>query len=220
MAYTAVMKRREAHEPPADDVRLIGYGRVSTNDQNPALQRDALLRAGVLPDNLHIDEGWSGAAIKRPKLSLAFKDLRPGDTLVVWKVDRLARSISQLIAHVKAIEDAGANFKSLTENFDTTTPHGRFFFHLIGAMAEWERGMISERTRAGMARLKAEGRVLGRAPKLDANGWKLIEDAIREGSSLSSIAKRNKISVSLIRKYYQRDDLDRLRRLGPKRKRR
>jgi DNA invertase Pin-like site-specific DNA recombinase len=70
-----------------------------------------------------------------------------------------------------------------------------------------------------MARLKAEGRVLGRAPKLDANGWKLIEDAIREGSSLSSIAKRNKISVSLIRKYYQRDDMDRLRRLGPKRKR-
>lgn len=219
-----VKRVRVVPVPPEPGTRLIGYGRVSTNDQNPELQRQALLRAGVHPDNLHIDEGVSGAKAKRRALSLAFLDLRPGDTLIVWKLDRLGRDLSQLIAHAQKIKDEGAHFKSLTENIDTTTPSGMFFFHMIAAMAQWERAMISERTKAGMAVAKASGKVLGRAPK-----WtKVLADKVRAdittGDTIERIAKRYKISESLIRKKLPRGQISKLRKVGarpttkPKRK--
>lgn len=210
-------KRKPAPIEPDDDlpdIRLIGYGRVSTNDQNPALQREALLRAGVFEDNLHIDEGWSGASTKRPKLSLAFKDLRPGDTLVVWKLDRLGRDLSQLIAHAKQIKECGAHFRSLTENIDTTTPSGMFFFHMIAAMAEWERAMIAERTKAGMAEAKRRGVKMGRAVVMTKDLKSKVREDIKAGDGVDSIAKRYKISVSLIRKHFKKADLKRLRAAG------
>lgn len=198
--------------------RLIGYGRVSTNDQNPELQRQALLRAGVHPDNLHIDEGVSGAKAKRRALSLAFLDLRPGDTLIVWKLDRLGRDLSQLIAHAQKIKDEGAHFKSLTENIDTTTPSGLFFFHMIAAMAQWERSMISERTKAGMAVAKASGKVLGRAPKWTADVEKKVRAGIAAGQSIEALAKKYKLSDSLIRKRLSGGEISKLRKVKVKRK--
>lgn len=196
---------------------MIGYGRVSTNDQNPALQRDALLKAGVHPDNLHIDEGWSGAVAERPKLSLAFLDLREGDTLVVWKLDRLGRSVTQLIAHAQAIADAGAHFVSLTERIDTTSPAGMLFFHFVAAFAEFERSLISERTKAGIAIAKAAGKRFGAKPKMTEEKRVEVAAAIMAGEPLAAIAKRNRFSVSLIRKHFPNGEITLLRRAKARR---
>jgi DNA invertase Pin-like site-specific DNA recombinase len=203
MCINLLMKRaKHIPDPPAPDVRLIGYGRVSTNDQNPEMQRLALLNAGVLPDNLHIDDGVSGTKAKRRALSLAFLDLREGDTLLVWKLDRLGRNLLQLIRHAEMIRDVGANLKSLTEPIDTTSPMGKAFFHMIGVFAELERDMISMRTSTRMQQLKAEGKILGRAPKLDEARWAQVEIELRNGGDVEAVAKANKISPSLIHKHF------------------
>lgn len=196
--------------------RLIGYGRVSTTDQDPIMQERELLKHGVHPDNLHIDRGVSGTKAKRRSLSLAFLDLRPGDTLVVWKVDRLGRDLSQLIKHAEAIKEAGADFRSLTEPIDTSTPMGKAFFHLIGSFAQLERDMTSERTRTRMQQLKAEGRQLGAKPKLDESKWAEVAIALRNGEEVEPVAKRFRVSPSLVRKHFQAEGgIKRLRALGP-----
>lgn len=141
---------------------LIGYARVSTDEQNPALQFDALTNAGC--QRIFADSA-SGAAPSRPALEQALSSLEFGDTLVVWKLDRLGRSLSHLIGLVAQMEDRGVALRSLSEAIDTSTASGRLLFHVMGALAEFERALISERTRAGMAAARARGAVIGRPPK-------------------------------------------------------
>lgn len=146
---------------------LIGYARVSTHEQLLDLQLDALYKAGCDPDKTYTDIISSRKA-ERPQLIQALGQLREGDTFVVWRLDRLGRSLQELINLVNAIHAKGAGFKSLTENMDTTTPGGKLVFHFFAALAEFERDIIQERTRAGLTAARARGRVGGR-PKLEAD---------------------------------------------------
>lgn len=142
---------------------LIGYARVSTRDQTVAAQLDALHKIECARI---FEEAASGANRDRPQFAAALDYMREGDTLVVWKLDRLARSLKQLIETVKALEDRGIGFRSLTEAIDTTTAGGRLVFQIFGALAEFERGLIRERTRAGLDAARSRGRKGGRPPKL------------------------------------------------------
>jgi DNA invertase Pin-like site-specific DNA recombinase len=134
---------------------MIGYARVSTIDQNEALQRAALEDAGC--KRIYRDKA-SGKSADRPELTKALDRLEEGDTLVVWKLDRLGRSLLDLITIVKNLEDRGVNFHSLTEGFDTTTNGGKLVFQIMGALAEYERNLIRERTRAGLKAAAAAGK--------------------------------------------------------------
>jgi DNA invertase Pin-like site-specific DNA recombinase len=142
---------------------LIGYARVSTVDQNLASQRDALTEAGC---QKIFTEQMSGAVTDRPALHDAIEFARSGDTLIVWKLDRLARSMKQLIETIENLRMRGIGFRSLTEALDTTTAPGRLVFHMFGALAEFERSLIRERTQAGLAAARRAGRTGGRPPKL------------------------------------------------------
>lgn len=144
---------------------LIGYARVSTEDQNLAFQLDALALAGC--DRIFKDEGISGVGTFRPALAEALATLAPGDVLVTWKLDRLGRSLAHLIDIIGVLGQQQIGFRSLSEAIDTTSASGRLLFHVMGALAEFERALISERTRAGMAAAKARGRQIGRPLKLD-----------------------------------------------------
>ena len=141
---------------------LIGYARVSTDDQNLALQRDALAAAGC--EKIYEDR-ISGARAERPGLTLALEVARAGDTLIVWRLDRLGRSLKDLIALAERLEQRKVGLKSLKEALDTTSSGGRLVFHIFGALAEFERDLIRERTRAGLSAARARGRLGGR-PKL------------------------------------------------------
>jgi len=143
---------------------IIGYARVSTKDQNSELQTNTLTEAGC---ERIFEESASGAQRNRPKLKEALSFLREGDTLVVWKLDRLARSLRQLIETVDDLHERGIGFVSLTENIDTTTPGGKMIFHVFGALAEFERELIRERTTAGLKAAKERGVKLGRPRALD-----------------------------------------------------
>lgn len=138
---------------------LIGYARVSTEEQNLSLQLDALKKAGC--EKLFTDE-MSGAKRERPGLSEALDFLRPGDTLVVWRLDRLGRSLKDLIACIEQLQTRQIGFRSLHESIDTTSPGGKFQFHVFSALAEFERDLIRERTMAGLRAARARGRLGGR----------------------------------------------------------
>lgn len=138
----------------------IGYGRVSTEDQNLGLQLDALRRENCCI--IFRDCGYSGVASNRPGLTDALAALTPGDVLITWKLDRLGRSLAELITIIGELECRQIGFRSLSESIDTTTAGGRLIFHVMGALAEFERSLISERTRAGMASARARGVTLGR----------------------------------------------------------
>lgn len=138
---------------------LIGYARVSTLEQDAVLQVDELHQAGCL--RVFTDHA-SGATADRPQLARALDHLRHGDTLVVWRLDRLGRSLPHLIQQIRALEDRDVGFRSLREHIDTTTPSGRLVFHMFGALAEFERDLIRERTQAGLAAARARGRHGGR----------------------------------------------------------
>jgi len=144
---------------------LIGYCRKSTHEQNLDLQRDALAAAGV---ERVFEDCISGSTNQRPGLDQALATLRTGDTLVVWRLDRLGRSLKHLIDTVSALEADGVGFKSITEAIDTTTSGGKLVFHMFGALAEFERELIRERTKAGLEAARARGRKGGRPKKLDA----------------------------------------------------
>lgn len=136
----------------------IGYARVSTEEQTLELQKDALTAAGC--SRIFADVA-SGANTERPGLAEALNFVRSGDTLVVWRLDRLGRSLQHLLEIIRNLKERGVSFKSLTENIDTTTSGGKLVFHLFGALAEFERDLIRERTRAGLAAARARGRVGG-----------------------------------------------------------
>src|SRR5271154_459581 len=158
-----------------------GYARVSTDDQNPALQLAALKKAGC--QTVFKDEGISGATTKRPALLRCLKKLEHGDTLIVWKLDRLGRSLRDLITMLDDLRARGVKFHSLTEAIDTETPTGRAMWQMIGVLAELERSLISERTRAGVKAARARGVKFGRRKKLSpaqvAKARKLIETGER-----------------------------------------
>ena len=168
-------------------MRMIGYARVSTAEQNLDLQLSALKAAGC--SRIHTDHGICGADFERPGLSAAFDGLCPGDTLVVWRLDRLGRSLVDLI---RLINDLGARqieFRSLSEAIDTSSSGGRLLFHLLAAMAEFERSLISERTRAGMAAARARGRRIGRRPAMTPAQRQAARSAIEDGAaSVEAIA--------------------------------
>lgn len=156
---------------------LVGYARVSSADQNLDLQLAALQRAGC--ERVFTDQA-GGARGDRPGLSQALSHLRPGDRLLVWKLDRLGRTVRQLVSFVESLKAQGVEFGSLTDDIDTSTPTGRFFFHMMSALAEMERDLIRERTLAGLAAARARGLRGGRHPKLTqpqlAHARRLLSD--------------------------------------------
>lgn len=154
----------------------VGYTRVSTLDQDPALQLDALGAAGCTKV---FEERASGARADRPGLCQALDYVREGDVLIVWKLDRLGRSLPHLIETVAALEGRGVGFRSITEAIDTTTPGGRLVFHLFGALGQFERDLIKERTRAGLAAAAARGRKGGRKPVVVPDKLRRAQAAIR-----------------------------------------
>lgn len=178
---------------------LVGYVRVSTNDQNTALQRNALECAGC---ELIFEDKISGKTSERPGLKKLLKALSEGDTLIVWKLDRLGRSMRHLVTLIEELRQRGINFRSLTDSIDTSTPMGRFFFHVMGALAEMERELIVERTRAGLEAARAQGRVGGRRPKLTAEQWAQVGRLITAGESRQRVALIFDVGLStLYRKY-------------------
>jgi DNA invertase Pin-like site-specific DNA recombinase len=144
---------------------VIGYARISTEDQNLDLQRDALSRAGC---TRIYEDRKSGAKAERAGLTLALEVVRAGDQLVVWRLDRLGRSLSDLIGLIRTLDARGVELRSLTEGIDTSTINGKFTFHLFATLAEFERALIRERTQAGLAAARARGRKGGRPKALDA----------------------------------------------------
>ena len=161
----------------------VGYARVSTRDQNSELQTTTLTDAGC---ERIFEESASGALKNRPQLKEALSFLREGDTLVVWKLDRLARSLRQLIETVEDLHERGIGFISLTESIDTTTPGGKMIFHVFGALAEFERELIRERTNAGLKAAKDRGVKLGRPRSLDDDQIAIARSLKAAGSMTSA----------------------------------
>jgi len=177
----------------------VGYARVSTQDQKPELQIDALKAAGC--DRI-FEEKASGAKRDRPELRAALDYLREGDTLVVWKLDRLARSMKQLIETAEMLDARKIGLRSLTENIDTTTSGGRLVFHLFGALAEFERSIIRERTTAGLTAARARGRVGGRPKSLGESDLAVARALLADPKiTTKEVAERLGVSVSTLYKH-------------------
>jgi DNA invertase Pin-like site-specific DNA recombinase len=175
---------------------LVGYVRVSTRDQAPALQLDALRAAGC--ERIYAETA-SGAQRERPELAAALDFLRPGDTLAVWRLDRLARSLRQLISTVERLEVLGVGLRSLTEAIDTTTSGGRLVFHIFAALAEFERQVIGERTRAGLEAARARGRKGGRPRSLGEGDLQAARALLRDPDiSVAEVARRLKIGPATL----------------------
>lgn len=177
---------------------LIGYARVSTQDQDSALQLDALARAGC---ERFYEEKASGAKIERPALWECLSSLRTGDQFVFYKLDRVARSLSDLLKILDKVERAGASIRSLTEPIDTTTPAGRLMIQILGAMAEFERSLIRERTMAGQRDAMARGVHCGRQLSVDAVTAVAIVDMYQTGLyTLKGVAQRFGVSDSVVKR--------------------
>jgi len=174
----------------------IGYARVSTNDQNTALQHDALKQAGC--EKIFVETA-SGAQRDRPELKATLDYLRPGDTLVVWKLDRLARSLRQLIDTIDNLSAKAIGFRSLTEVIDTTTAGGKLIFHIFGALAEFERALIRERTTAALASARARGKLGGRPRALKPADITAAKAMLRDPTiTVDEVAKRLNIAPSTL----------------------
>lgn len=171
---------------------LIGYARVSTQDQNLELQREALRQAGC---QKVFEDQVSGTLAERPGLAKAREMLREGDTLVVWKLDRLGRRVKQLVDLVGELQQQGVQFKSLTDAIDTGTPSGRFFFHMMASLAEMERDLIVERTRAGLEVARQLGRKGGRKPKMTASKIESARKLLASGMLAREVAQNLGVSV-------------------------
>ena len=170
----------------------IGYARVSTPEQQLRMQKDALRKAGC--EKIYTDI-VSGVKADRPGLDKALDHLRKGDTLVVWKLDRLGRSIQHLIQLIKTLQDQKITFKSLQENMDTATSGGKLIFHIFSALAEFERDLIKERTQAGLKAARARGKMGGRPPLLDTRKIKrMIEMYDAQKNTVAEICKIYNIS--------------------------
>ena len=178
---------------------FVGYARVSTQDQKPALQLDALKQADC---EKIFEEKASGAKRDRPELQALLDYVREGDTIVVWKLDRLARSLRQLIETVEDLESRGIGLRSLTESIDTSSSGGRLIFHIFGALAEFERTVIRERTMAGLVAAKARGRVGGRPRALDDDDIAAAKAMLKQADiTAKDVAKRLGVSVATLYRY-------------------
>jgi DNA invertase Pin-like site-specific DNA recombinase len=171
---------------------LIGYARVSTQDQNLELQRKALLDAGC---EKIFDDKVSGSRSERPGLAQALEMLRDGDILVVWKLDRLGRSVKHLVDLVGELDELGVHFRSLTDSIDTSTASGRFFFHVMASLAEMERELTVERTRAGLEVARQLGRIGGRKRKMTDSKIDTAKKLLAGGTPPNDVAKDLGISV-------------------------
>jgi DNA invertase Pin-like site-specific DNA recombinase len=167
-------------------VSLVGYARVSTTEQHPELQHQTLTGAGC--ERIWVDTA-SGARADRPQLRAALDYLRGGDTLVVWRLDRLGRSLSHLVATLDDLHERGVGFRSLTEGMDTDTPQGKLLFHLLAAFAEFERCLIAERVRAGLAAARANGRRGGRPAVLTPTQVRYVRRMHAEHVPVTEIAR-------------------------------
>ncbi|WP_313303510.1 recombinase family protein [Diaphorobacter sp.] len=177
----------------------IGYARASTDDQHLDLQRDALQQAGC---GVIYEEAASGKNTARPELEQCRKALRAGDTLVVWRLDRLGRSLPDLVQVVTDLEQRGVGFESLTEKIETGSAAGKLIFHVFAALAEFERGLIRERTQAGLAAARARGRAGGRKPKLDEQQVREIKALLRDPDiQVADVARRYGVSRTTIYKH-------------------
>ena len=169
---------------------FVGYVRVSseTDRQNSDLQRDALIAVGV--DSRHLfEDRASGARTDRPGLTQALAFVRPGDVLVVWKLDRLGRSLTHLIEIVNTLKANQVAFRSLTEGMDSTTASGELFFHVFGALAQYERALIKERVTAGLAAARNRGRIGGRPPAISSEKLAPIVESLRGGMSKAAVCR-------------------------------
>lgn len=194
---------------------MFGYARVSTDDQRLDLQLDALVKAGVARGDIYIEK-ISGASAKRIELSKAFKAVRSGDTLVVWRLDRLGRSLLDLLGRMQELERRGVKFRSLTEAIDTGTAAGRLIMHVVGAIAEFERQLTRERTKAGVAAHRARGGKHGAPLKLDLAK---TETLLRTGIPVTEVARRMGVHVNNVYYHFNSTVCRRLAAEGPKRKR-
>ncbi len=177
---------------------ILGYIRVSTNDQNMDLQRIALQSADC---ELIFEDRISGKTSDRPGLKKALRSLQPGDTLIVWKLDRLGRSMRHLVMLTEELRERGVNFRSLTDSIDTSTPMGRFFFHVMGALAEMERELIVERTRAGLAAARDKGRIGGRRRKMTPETVERARRMLAQGATLLQVSLVLDVSVKTLYRY-------------------
>ncbi len=177
----------------------IGYARVSTDEQRLDLQMEALKRAGCT--RIYQDHGVSGLSFSRPGLDAALRVLKEGDMLVVWRLDRLGRSLSHVVEFVEKLGERKVEFRSLSENIDTGSSGGRLIFHVMAALAEFERSLISERTRAGMRAARERGQHLGRRPSLTREQ---VDEAIVavevNGEHFSEVARRFEVSSRSLRR--------------------
>ncbi|ADO10841.1 DNA-invertase from lambdoid prophage e14 [Pantoea vagans C9-1] len=190
---------------------LIGYIRVSTNDQNTDLQRIALQSADC---ELIFEDRISGKTSDRPGLKKALRCLQSGDTLVVWKLDRLGRSMRHLVMLTEELRERGVNFRSLTDSIDTSTPMGRFFFHVMGALAEMERELIVERTRAGLAAARDKGRIGGRRRKMTPETVERARRMLAQGATLLQVSLVLDVSVKTLYRYIPAPEQKILRESG------
>lgn len=170
----------------------VGYARVSTNEQSLDLQKEALEKADC--KRIYEDQ-MSGLRDDRPGLQKALEQLREGDTFVVWKLDRLGRSVKSLIEFTNNLEQNKVHFKSLTDNIDTSTPAGRFFFHVMASLAQMERELIVERTRAGLAAAKQRGRVGGRKRRMTDSKIESAKQLLTNGIPPKEVASNLSVSV-------------------------
>ena len=183
--------------------KYIGYARVSTDDQNLDLQRDALKKAGC---EVIYEETASGKNTSRPELEHCRKALREGDTLIVWRLDRLGRSLPDLVTIVSELENAGISFESVTEKIETGSAAGKLIFHVFAALAEFERNIIRERTHAGLAAARARGRKGGRKAALNEKEVREIRLLLGDpDNQVINIAKRYGVSRATIYKYIKSD---------------
>jgi DNA invertase Pin-like site-specific DNA recombinase len=184
---------------------LVGYARVSTTDQTLALQQDTLQQAGCT--KIFTDTA-SGAQTERKGLAEALSYVRAGDTLVVWKLDRLGRSLKDLITRITELETRKIGFKSLTEQIDTTTSGGKLIFHIFGALAEFERDIIKERTNAGLEAARARGKLGGRPKALTPEKIKLARKLYADTStSVTEICKMLGISRHTLQRYVKETEI-------------
>lgn len=186
-------------------MRNIGYGRVSTVEQNLDLQVSALRAAGC--DRILTDDGYSGSDFSRPGLTKLLRTLRSGDILTVWRLDRLGRSLFELLKLIRDLNERGVQFRSLSENLDTNTSAGRLLLHVLASMAEFERSLISERTRAGMAAARARGSRIGRRPAMTQEQRREARLALADGSAtVDVIAERHGIHPRTLLRTLKADD--------------